>query len=219
MAIPTIFFSIEHPANYDSKALTTLKYIWFEARKRPWLLYSHEISGLHPWKTTTTNHMRGILTSMAKGDSTLKTLIPSICVLKGKWTICWDMFVSDNLTAHGRRHVLLHSSVNISTRKIPEGTAPNLAIYGLHQTNLLLVRAMFVESFILKSFGKLKCCPLKWRIGILTCMYLTHPCGAHWGKCAVQMKVNLMCWTWVVWKVRNMCMHMLFDHQRLYLHY
>lgn len=81
---PTIFFSIENSASNDPEALTTLTYTWFEERKIPWLLYSHKNSGFHPWKRTAAERMQGILTSMAKGDPTLKTLIPSICMLKGK---------------------------------------------------------------------------------------------------------------------------------------
>ena len=78
MAIPTIFYSLEHPDNFDTGALQDVLYVWGGDRARPWRKYNPQISAFHPWKTTSLDQMRAILIAMSKGDPTLRELIPRI---------------------------------------------------------------------------------------------------------------------------------------------
>lgn len=71
IAIPTAFYAIESPSEYDPIAFQNVKYLWKRDRRSFREVFSVNISALHPWKLKSEELKEELLLYLADGDPTL----------------------------------------------------------------------------------------------------------------------------------------------------
>ena len=76
LAVVAMLLCIDDFSHWDP-ALNDMIYLWTEEERRQAMrLYNTSVSALHPWKLTYPAYGRLLLLHMAKGDPSLKRLLP-----------------------------------------------------------------------------------------------------------------------------------------------